>query len=380
MSKLFDQVINRRGTGSMKWDGVSENQIPLWVADMDFAPPPAVTAALHQRLQGDPVFGYARPTSELTAAVVKYLRIKHDFNIDPTWLVWLPNLTPAINIICGMVRAMNGTIMTSTPMFSHILEAPLNQGLKPVEVPLIHGANGWEMNFISMEAAAKPTVKLLMLCNPHNPVGRVYTRTELEQLAAFCERHDLLICSDEIFCDLVLEGKHVPVASLNERICNRSITLMSPAKTYNLPGLPCAFAIISDTMLREKFEKAADGLIPGVGDLEFAACLAAYRDSDAWQTELLAYLKTNRDFLVNFITTHLPQLKISKIEGTFVAWLDARGLGVDDPHQFFKNAGVVLSNGKPHRGEGFLRLNFGCPRSILEQALKRMADAVASLH
>jgi cystathionine beta-lyase len=378
MQTIFDEIIDRRGTGSMKWDGVREDQIPLWVADMDFAAPPQVVEALRKRIE-KAVFGYARPTDELNAAIVDYLKKAHDFEVDPSWLVWLPNLTPAINVICKMIAAKNGTVMTNTPMFSHILEAPRNNGIKPVEVPLAYGSSGWKMDLLAMEAMAKPTVRSFILCNPHNPVGRVYTRSELEELAAFCERHDLLVCSDEIFCDLVLEGQHVPFASLNKNTLQRTITLMSPAKTYNLAGLPCAFAIIPNNDIREQFEKACDGLIPGLGVLELSACLAAYRDSAKWRNDLLDYLRANRDFLAEFLRKNIPQLKMSKVEGTFVAWLDAKALGVENPYLFFKDSGVVLSNGKPHGGDGFLRLNFGCPRATLSDALQRMANAVLKL-
>ena len=377
MKSLFDKVIDRHGTASMKWDAISHGQIPLWVADMDFPIPVPILDALHDRLK-HPVFGYTRPTEELNSIVVRYLQSEHGFRTDASWIVWLPNITPAINILCRMVGSAGGSVLTNTPMFSHILEAPGNNLMPLVKVPLLHN-DMWTIDFEAMERAITPGTKLFILCNPHNPVGRVYTKMELTRLAEFCQDHDLLLCSDEIFCDLVLDGKHIPVASLGNGIRERTITLMSPAKTYNLAGLPCGFAIVANASLRERFEKATEGFIPGVGALDFAACLAAYKDCTQWREDLIEYLRKNRDFLAEFLRTRIPGLKMSKVEGTFLAWLDARELEVPNPHELLKKAGVVLSNGASHGGSGFLRLNFGCPKSTLLAALERMASALAGV-
>jgi cystathionine beta-lyase len=231
-----------------------------------------------------------------------------------------------------------------------------------------------------LESEISSRSKLLLLCNPHNPVGRRYNREEIRRVAEICLRNNIVLCSDEIHCDLILDGKeHVPTATLGREISANTITLMSPSKTFNIPGLNCAFAIIPNEDLRRSFVRNREGIVPGTNALGYTACLAAYRDCQEWRTVLIDYLRNNRDIVYKFINEEIPGLSMDNVEATYLAWIDARELGVADPALFFEQAGVALSDGKDFQGKGYVRLNFGCPRKILSKALDRMKRAVTGL-
>jgi cystathionine beta-lyase len=238
----------------------------------------------------------------------------------------------------------------------------------------------WGWDFAALEAALTPETRLLLLCHPHNPVGRAWTLAELEAISYFCQRHDLLVCSDEIHCGLVLDGggAHLPLACVDANIARRSITLMAPSKTYNIPGLGCAFAVIPDPALRRRFLAAMNGIVPHVNLLGLAACEAAYRDCDDWHAALINYLSANRD-AVESAVAEMPGLAMTHVEATYLAWIDVRTLGVEQPAAFFEAAGVGLSDGADFGLPGWLRLNFGCPRSTLDSALARMHAACAGV-
>jgi cystathionine beta-lyase len=231
-----------------------------------------------------------------------------------------------------------------------------------------------------MEKAVTPDTKLFVLCHPHNPVGRIWTKPELEQVIDFCERHALTLVSDEIHCDLILnDARHVATLTLGERAAKRTIAMYSPSKTYNLPGLACAFAVIPDEQLRSSFKRVARGIITEINAFGYTGCAAAYRHGETWRRELISYLRANRDLVFQFVRDQLPGIVMHPMEATYLAWLDVRGLKLDTPAKFFEDAGVGLSNGIDFGTPGFLRLNFGCPRSRLQEALNRMARAVAGL-
>ena len=290
----FDQVIDRRQSDAIKWGKYAGRDIlPLWVADMDFAAPPAVQAALQQRLAHG-VFGYGKPWPALTEAVLDHLAGEYDWQIEPDWVVWLPGLVTGLNVAC---RAVGGEVLTATPIYPPFLSAPKLSGQTLKTFPLAQSPDGWGWDAEALAAATTPDSRLFMLCHPHNPVGRCWTAAELTALAEHAERHDLIVCSDEIHCGLILaEGRrHIPFASLSPEAARRTITLMAPSKTFNIPGLGCAFAVIADASLRRRFLRAMDGIVPHVNVLGLAACEAAYRDCGDWHRELLAYLAGNRD-------------------------------------------------------------------------------------
>jgi cystathionine beta-lyase len=373
----FDNAPDRAGTGSLKWDRYAGRDVlPLWVADMDFRSPPAVIEALRERAAHG-VFGYTIPYDEVVRETLAYLKRAHGCDARPDWLVWLPGLVPALNVCCRAFGEPGGGVLTFTPVYPPFLSAPVFSDRRRITVQLVAEDSRWVIDWEALERAVTPETKLFLLCHPHNPVGRVWRREELEQVVDFCERHDLVLCSDEIHCDLVLDDlPHVPTLTLGERALRRTITLLSPSKTYNLPGLACAYAVIPDEGLRSAFKRAARGIITEVNAFGYAGCAAAYRHGEPWRQELLHYLRANRELLYRFAAEQLPGLRLLPMEATYLAWLDARELGRDAPAQFFEAAGVGLSNGHDFGTPGFLRLNFGCPRARLQEGLERMARAL----
>lgn len=369
----FDRVDDLRGGDSVKWNRYAGRDVlPLWVADMDFAAPPAVVAALQARVaQGH--FGYAEAWPGVLDTVLAHLARAYGWRVEADWLVWLPGLVSGLNVAC---RAVDGGVLTATPVYPPFLSAPRLAGRSLRTVPLRCEAGCWRWDFAALEAAVTPDTRLLLLCHPHNPVGRAWDDEELGGLADFCARHDLIVCSDEIHCGLILDAdrRHRPWATLGDDAARRSITLMAPSKTYNIPGLGCAFALIPDAALRRRFARAMQGIVPHVNALGMAACAAAYRDCDDWRDALIAYLRANRDRVAAAVA-QMPGLAVGHVEATYLAWLDARGLGTERPAEFFEAAGVGLSDGADFGLPGWLRLNFGCPRSTLESALQRMRAA-----
>ena len=374
MSHLdFDRVVDRRGSDSIKWSKYAgRDVIPLWVADMDFAAPPAVLDALHRRVEHG-VLGYAAPMPSLVEATLAYLDTNYGWKVEPEWLVWLSGVVTGLNLAC---RVVDGGVITATPVYPPFLSAPKLSGRELTSVPLKLTDDGWRMDLDAMQAALKPDTRLWLLCHPHNPVGRAWSDEELRAFAGFCRRHDLIVCSDEIHCDLILdaERRHLPLACVDDEIARRSITLMAPSKTFNIPGLACAFAVIPDAGLRRRFTGAARGIVPDVNVLGFVAAEAAFREGADWHRGLIDTLRRNRD-RVEAAVAAMPGLTMTHVEATYLAWIDARGLGVDDPVAFFEAAGVGLSNGADFGLPGWVRLNFGCPGATLEAALQRMEQA-----
>ena len=375
----FDTAIDRRGTDSEKWNKYRDrNVIPLWVADMDFCSPPAVIAALHDRVSHG-VFGYTHPSGELVDAVLDHLSRDFDWKVDPKWLVWLPGLVCGLNVLCRAIGDVDDEVLTFTPIYPPFLSAPLLSRRSLVKAPLVLQGSRWVVDLDALEQAITPRTKLLLLCSPHNPVGRVWSRSELEELAVVAARHDLVIGSDDIHAGLILdtEKRHIPIATLSPEIARRTITLLAPSKTYNIPGLGCSFAVIPDAALRRTFRRAMAGIVPHINALGYTAALAAYRDSEEWRRALLEYLRGNRDLVTAAVVGRMPGLVMTPVEATYLAWIDARQTGIEHPCKFFESAGVGLSDGTDFDGAGFVRLNFGCPRSLLKEALRRMEAAFA---
>ena len=377
----FDTPVDRNGTSSMKWDKYKgKDIIPLWVADMDFLSPPAVRDALVRRI-GHGVFGYTLPPRELNEIIVSLMENEYGWEVEKEWIVWLPGLVTGLNVACRAVGKENDYVMTAVPIYPPFLTAPANSRRNLIKVPLIQINDGWRFDFQRIEKAIEnaisPVTSLFLLCNPHNPVGRAYERDELASLASICIKHDIVISSDEIHCGLILEpGKrHIPIASLSPETADRTITLMAPSKTFNLPGLGCSFAIISNAALRKSFNTAMNGIVPRVNTLGYIAAIAAYRDSHDWHAALLDYLRENRDLVLSSVNK-MPGLLSRQIEATYLAWIDTRESGIVDPVKFFEDAGVGLFDGNEFGTPGFVRLNFGCQRSLLKKALERMAIAV----
>jgi cystathionine beta-lyase len=343
---------------------------------MDFQSPPAVIRALQQRVAYG-VFGYTLAPQELNDAVVAMLKNLYGWEIEPDWLVWLPGLVTGLNVVCRAVGEEGDDVMTAVPVYPPFLTAPGHFRRNLIKVPLKEENNRWQFDFDRLERSITAKTRIFILCNPHNPVGRVYTRDELETLAAICKKHDILICSDEIHCGLILdkEKPHIPAASLDRDTAARTITLMAASKTFNLPGLGCAYAVIGEENLRRRFKEAMAGIVPMVNALGYTAARAAFEDCDGWHTALLEYLRGNRE-IVKAAVHGMPHLSMAPVEATYLAWIDMRAAGMKNPAAFFENAGVGLQDGIEFYGPGFARLNFGCSRSLLEKALQRMTVAL----
>jgi cystathionine beta-lyase len=383
MSFDFDTPPERRGTDSQKWQKYAGRDIlPLWVADMDFAVAPAIVEALQRRGE-HPIFGYARPVRSTVDAVVEALERNYGWKIDPAWLVWLPGLVAGLNVAVRAFAEPGEEVLCLTPVYPPFTLAPKYGERVSRAVPLVLSGARWEIDWDALEAAVSPRTKLFLLCHPHNPVARVWTPAELARIAAFCERHGVILCSDEIHCDLILDPavRHVPAAVASPDGAARIVTMMAPSKTYNIPGLGTAFAVMPDAALRARFAKAAAGILAEVNVLGYGACEAAYRAGEPWRLELLAYLRGNRDLLVDFVARDLPGIRIeAPIEATYLAWMNVSALGLEQPMAYFEQHGVGLSDGVPFGAAPgrYVRLNFGCARSTLVEALARMKAALAA--
>ena len=374
----FDTPIDRRGTASVKWDKYGDRDIiPMWVADMDFACAPVIVEALHRRIDHG-IFGYSNPPAGLVDATIAHLQSEYNWKVEPDWIIWLPGLVVGLNVVCRAFGREGADVLTAVPIYPPFLSAPVNGARNAVRVQMTESNGIWRWDMAALERAITPSSRLLLLCNPHNPVGRVFSRDELQAIADACIRHNLVVCSDEIHNGLILDSdkRHIPVATLGDEIAQRTVTLMSASKTFNLPALGCAYAISANPELRSKLRKAMAGIVHHVGMMGYVATLAAYRDGKPWQSALLDYLRGNRD-LVERAVAAMPGLRIWHAEATYLSWIDARALDVADAVNFFADAGVGLYDGASFGAPGFLRLNFACSRSLLKQALERMSRSVS---
>ncbi len=374
----FDTPVDRRGSDSLKWAKYAGRQsargadiLPSWVADMDFAAPPPVLEALAARVAHG-VFGYGHTTPAFLEAVTAALQRDYGWSIRPEWIVPLAGLVSGLNIAARSIGEKGDAIVTATPVYPALFTAPAHMERRCVRVPL-DARRHWTWDMDAVRAAHGARTRGLFLCHPHNPVGRVWRADELDAIAAYAQAHDLVVVSDEIHCDLVLEPgrRHRPFALHAPALAARTITLMAPSKTYNLPGLGCAFAVISDTALRRRFERAMAGIGPHPNILGLVAATAAYRDGAEWRAALLAYLRGNRERVMTL--DGMAGLRVTRPEATYLAWLDCRALGLDKPQHRFEEFGVGLSPGEDFGMAGFLRLNFACPRAQLDTALDRIS-------
>ncbi|WP_238900015.1 PatB family C-S lyase [Clostridium sp. YIM B02500] len=366
----FDEVINRKNTSCSKWDGQGGDYIPLWVADMDFkSPKPIINAIIKRTDHG--VFGYTHDESSLKEIIYNFYKKEYNYKIKKEWIVLIPSVMPGATMAC---RIANGDMMFNTPMYPHIRRLPGEVKCSAIEVPLKKFNGKYTFDFEAMQQKIDDNIKVFVLCNPHNPVGRVYSREELEELVKFCDENNLLLVSDEIHSELIFEGKHIPVFTLNEKAKNISITLTSPAKTYNIPALPLGFAIIPNEEIQRKFKKEIYGVFGHPAVLSVEAFKSAYTECDQWKKELLQYLKENRDYVEERVCP-IKGLKINHNEGTYLAWIDASEAGIEYPYKFFLDkAKIKFSDGADFGKKEFVRINFGCPRANLKEAFDRIEE------
>ena len=382
MKYNFDKFIPRRNSNSFKWDFdkyKKDEMIPMWVADMDFLSPKEVLDALHERIDHG-VFGYTFQPEELENIIIARLKKLYNWEVKHEWLIWLPGLVTGFNVACRAYAKEGEDIAMLVPVYYPFLNAPGNHGQTLTKIPMKNENNRWALDFEAIDKAIKSNTKMFLFCNPHNPGGTMFTEEELLKFGEICKKHDLIICSDEIHCDLILNKnkKHIPIASLTPELAERTITLMAPSKTYNIAGLGCSFAVIPDETIREKYNKAMADIVPHVNLLGYTAALAAYRDGDEWLEEMLEYLRGNYQLIRNFVDK-TPGLTMTDQDSTYLAWIDANGLGLENPSAFFEEAHVGMSDGATFAGPGFVRMNFGCARSVLIEALKRIETAINKL-
>ena len=378
MQYNFDEVINRKNTDSFKWDFFQdpEGTIPMPVADMDFRSPEPILQALREVTEHG-VFGYSIVPEELKNVLQERLERLYGWKTQKEWQVWIPGLVPAITATCRAIGEVGDAVLTSIPVYHPFHLAPSYVGKKLQTFPLIEVENRWTFDFDALEKAISEETKLFMLCNPYNPSGTVFNLDELKKLIEICQKHNLVICADEIHCDLILDinKKHIPIASLSQEAENMTVTLLAPSKTFNIAGLGCSVAIIPNPELRQKFNAAKDGFFPPLPRHSMVAALAAYKDCEDWRLQLIDYLKANHDYMFQELNGY-KGLKMLPLEATYLAWIDARETGIEDIQERILAAGVRLMNGKIFMGEGFLRLNFACPKSVLEEAVKRIKIAL----
>ncbi len=377
MTYDFDTPIDRSNTHSLKWDKYAGTDIlPMWVADMDFKAPPEVLEDLHQAVSHG-VLGYSNVPRALNTVVAQRLEHLYGWQVHTDWLIWIPGVVSGFNAACRALVAPGRSMVTTTPIYPPFLSVADQFDRELITLPMVEENQRAVLDMDGLEAAFKKGGQLLLLCNPYNPCGTVFTKEELTAVLELCARYQVQICSDEIHSDFILTPRpHIPLASLSPEAEQRTITLMAPSKTFNIPGLSASFAVIPNPEQRRAFKNVLKGLVPDVNSLGLVGALSAYGKGRPWLDELLAYLARNRD-RVEEAVNQMPGCRLNPIEATYLAWIDVRGTGLADPVAFFEKAGVGLSDGTYFGSKGFLRLNYGCPLERLNQGLDRMAKALA---
>ena len=378
----FDILPERRQSESIKWRLFEEDVLPMWVADMDFYSPPEVTRALQQRVQHG-LFGYGGIIPQLMEVTAGWIGDHYSWKVEPDDLLLLPGVVTGFNLASRTAAQPGEAVIIQTPVYPPFLNVCQNQQLFQQQMELTWDSQNqtYSIDFDIFNSIIDNKSKVFLLCNPHNPTGRVFQKNELEKIGELCLRNGIMICSDEIHCDLVFSSsRHIPIASLSPELEMNSITLIAPSKTFNIPGLDCSFAIIKNPEIRKKFNQAKCGLVGGVNILGQVAGYTSYKYGSGWLSELLVYLEGNRDYLMAFLKNELPQIRVPKPEGTYLGWLDCKELKLNaKPCEFFLDeARLGLMDGTTFGpgGENFVRLNFGCPRYLLIEGLKRMKTAI----
>ncbi len=384
----FDEIIERRNTCSIKYDfgkqrGMPEDVLPLWVADMDFRVPEKVLSAIQERTAHG-IFGYTEVGEEYFEALKGWMEKKHNWSIERKWLIKTPGVVYAIAMAIQAFTEEGDAVMIQQPVYYPFRETIESNRRKMIDNTLYLGKDGkYHMDLEDFEKKAKAhNVKLFILCSPHNPVGRVWSREELEKLGEICIRRNILVVSDEIHQDFVFHGRHTVFSSLSEELNNRTIICTSPSKTFNLAGLQISNILIANPQIRHRFKAqiVASGYSQ-LNTLGLTACEAAYRYGEEWHTQLMEYLQGNIEFVRSFLSEKIPQIKLIEPEGTYLVWLDFRELGLTEKKKkelIVHKAGLWLDVGTMfgEPGAGFERINVACPREVLRQALERLEAAV----
>ncbi|MNO25145.1 Cystathionine beta-lyase PatB [compost metagenome] len=389
MTYHFDERLPRRGTYSEKWDLGRElfgdpDVLPLWVADMDFRCAPAIVEAVTERAKHG-IYGYTSRPKEYLDAITGWMERRHGWKVDASWLTDTPGVVPALGVAVQVLTEPGDQVILQSPVYNPFYDVIRNNGREIAENPLILENGHYRMDYVQLESLMQSGAKLMLLCSPHNPGGRVWTREELERLGELCLKYDVKVVSDEIHGDLVFaDHRHVPFASLSEAHAGITITCAAPSKTFNIPGLSTAYTLISNVAIRKSFAERIKTL--AIGSLNYfgpSATIAAYTQSEDWLDAVLDYIRANRDFAIAYLATHLPAAAPILSEGTYLLWVDCRALGWDKAQikqMMYKEAKIAFTEGSVYgqNGEGFLRINLACPRSLLQEALERFCTAAAA--
>ncbi len=375
---MFDSLPSREGTYSYKWEKYKGMDIiPSWIADTEFSCAPEILNALSSRVKSG-VLGYTLPQHHQGAidAVVHWCKQQYNWEIQPEWIIWTPGVVPAFNMACKAFCEPQDSVVVQTPNYPPLLAAPRINNLHRITVSCILQDGRYTIDFDALEdAASKANTKLFILCNPMNPVGSVLTKSELERVADICNKYDLILCSDEIHCDLILDGSaHIPAGAI-DTITDKSITLMAASKTFNVAGLGTSFAIIPNEHVRAAFVKAGAGIVPWPNVLGLEAVEIAFTQCDDWLDSQLDYLRANRDFLVSAVND-IDGLKTVSPQATFLLWVDASGLNVKNTQQWCESRGVGPSPGRDFGASNCFRLNFGCNLDMVKAYAGRLAKNI----
>lgn len=385
MKYNFDELISRRGTNSYKWDSAADaGVLPLWVADMDFRTAPAITEALARRVAHG-IFGYTRVPEAYYNAVTGWFARRHGWHFKKEWMIYTSGVVPAISAIIKALARPGDKVLVQTPVYNCFFSSIRNNGCEAACSPLLRTGDTYRMDFDDLERqAADPAVKLMLLCNPHNPAGRVWTREELTRLGEICLRHGVTVVADEIHCELVFpEYTYTPFASISEEFQRRSVACVSPSKAFNIAGLQIANIVAADDGMRERIDRAINiNEVCDVNPFGVEATIAAYNEGEEWLTQLIGYLKGNYEFMKDYCTKHLPDFPTAKLEGTYLVWMDCSVLHIPSEElerQLVEQARLWLNAGAMYRSpkEGFMRWNIACPRQRLAEALDRFRSFVA---
>lgn len=381
----FDKTIDRRATNSYKWDSAPEGVLPMWVADMDFRTAPAIIDALQKRVAHG-IFGYTRVPDAYYDAVTSWFSRRHGWDIDREWIIYTSGVVPAVSAVIKALTVPGDKVIVQTPVYNCFFSSIRNNGCEIVSNPLRRTADTYEMDFAALErCAADPRAKVMLLCNPHNPAGRVWTPDELTRLGNICLRNGVTVVSDEIHCELVYQGfKYTPFASLSDAFLHRSVTCVSPSKAFNIAGLQIANIVAFDNDMRSRIDKAINiNEVCDVNPFGVAATIAAYNEGEEWLNQLVDYLHGNYEAMAEFCRRELPEFPITRLEGTYLVWMDCSSLGMPSDaleHALLDDARLWLNAGTMYgaEGEGYMRWNIACPRSVMLDGLNRFLNFVRS--
>lgn len=381
----FDKTIDRRATNSYKWDSAPEGVLPMWVADMDFRTAPAIIDALQKRVAHG-IFGYTRVPDAYYDAVTSWFSRRHGWDIDREWIIYTSGVVPAVSAVIKALTVPGDKVIVQTPVYNCFFSSIRNNGCEIVSNPLRRTADTYEMDFDALErCAADPRTKVMLLCNPHNPAGRVWTPDELTRLGNICLRNGVTVVSDEIHCELVYQGfRYTPFASLSDAFLHRSVTCVSPSKAFNIAGLQIANIVAFDNDLRSRIDKAINiNEVCDVNPFGVAATIAAYNEGEEWLNQLVDYLHGNYEAMAEFCRRELPEFPITRLEGTYLVWMDCSSLDMPSDaleHALLDDARLWLNAGTMYgaEGEGYMRWNIACPRSVMLDGLNRFLNFVRS--